>query len=811
MNRRIVVCWSIVLVCLVCGFLAAQDAPAPDDRQKTEDAVKGIAGFPAETQGAILEICQKPELITEMAKTKALPDLQGCTDAVQKAATLLERYPDIIETLNSNLDMVKMVGTFYAKSPTEALDLVKKGAQETGKGEQAYIEEAVKGVGSFPPEMQTAILEISQKPDLITEMAKTKALPDMQGCSDAIQKAAKDLLAHPEIIESLSQNMETVAMVGSFYAKSPTEALELVKKGAADAQEGSQAQVEEAVKGIASFPPEMQTAILEIAQKPDLIAEMARTKALPDLQGCSDAVQKAAKDLLAHPDIVQTLSQNIETVKAVGSFYAQSPTEALALVKKGAEEAGASSEANIQEAIEGIASYPPETRTAILEICQKPELIAEMAKTKKLPDLQGCSEAIQNAAKHLVEHPEVVATLNEHMETAKMVGDFYAKSPAEALQLVNKAAEDCEKENQNNKEEWIKTLKANSKALEQYRDALRDFNKKQAEAQPGAPAPDASLQAEAADDSVTVYSAPSPEVVDYITVNADIYPDIASQVVVFWGRWPYWSHWRPWYPWRPWPYPVYWPGPWRHPWYGPWHHPWWGPWHHPIEPWRHNPWGPYYHPYGPWHHAWGPGPHPWPHPWPDHHPPLAPLAPVHKPVGPVLAPLAKPGSHAIGALLKPGSQAPLAMRDLHGLASPSDLAKNPKIMSEWANMRKESPLAERPLTEDKERIQNLVGRRDEYPNLTQHIDSFGDRHPDHPLNEWRQNPRPFEGRDAERIERPERSYGERPISLQSGEYSHSQRMSSAMHEHNACWGGMPHGGRSFGGGGRSFGGGGRRR
>jgi hypothetical protein len=733
-----------------------------------DEAVKGISSFPAELQTPILEISQRPDLITQMAKTKALPDLQGCSEAIQNAAKALLQQPDVLETLNENIETVKMVGEFYAKSPAEALELVKKGEADEEKQKAAYMEEAVKGIAAYPPELQKPVLEICQRPELIAEIAKTKSLPELlQGYSDAIQAAAKVLVDHQDIIATLNENMETSKMVGEFYAKSPAEALALVQKGAQEAQTGTPTEQEEAVKGIASFPADTQKAILEICQKPDLVAEMAKTKALPDLQGCSEAVQDAAKTLLGHPDIVQTLSENVQTMKMVADFYAKSPTEALALVKKGAGEAAETEKSRRVEVIEGMASYPLETQKAILEICQKPELITKMAETKQLPDLQGYSDEIQKAAKELVQYPQVIQTLNEHLDTAKMVGELYAQSPSLVMEYLKNASEGVEKEKQQAKEKWIKMLQENPKALEELREALLAMQKEQA-AKGAAETPEAAATAQApvpdatvTGDDVTVYSAPSPQLVDYIVDNSDQYPAISSQVISFWGQWPVWNHWSPWYPWRPWPYPVYhpwWhggPGPWYHPWYhpwwgwrhpwdAPWYRPWWShgyhpgwgplyhPWSHGPQPW-HHPYGPWQHPYGPWHHPYGPLPHQGPgplvphaatHPWPHQGP--GPLAPGHP--WPHSSPIQPPEHWPMTPVQRPGEQPARALQ------------------------------------------------------------------PEHDLSQQRKTSGQAEGRQEKAGEERRTEREGRPVSVHSGEYEKHQRVAAAAHEHGQCWHGVSRGG-----------------
>jgi hypothetical protein len=129
--------------------------------------------------------------------------------------------------------------------------------------------------------------------------------------------------------------------------------------------------------------------------------------------------------------------------------------------------------------------------------------------------------------------------------------------------------DEIEKENKECRDQWVNVLTGNPKAIEQLRDALEALKKQKESGQPAAdqqPTPDAGDQADVSNDNINVYSAPSPEVTQYIIDNSDSYPDLAAEAIWYWDRWPYWHHWRHWGPWPPYPYPGPWPHPWPHPW-----------------------------------------------------------------------------------------------------------------------------------------------------------------------------------------------------------------------------------------------------
>ena len=196
-----------------------------------------------------------------------------------------------------------------------------------------------------------------------------------------------------------------------------------------------------------------------------------------------------------------------------------------------------------KKAIAGLVAYPPEIRLAILEICQKPQLVLDMAKTGKLPDLQKEPESVQKAANELVKHPEIVKTLSEHIGIVAIVGRFYARAPAQAVAAADKLAAEAEKEEEEQKEKWMELLEENQKALEEFTDAVEEMTKAQeagdgggegaAPAEEGYP-PAAAAEAAVSGDTVTVYSGPSGEMVDYLLSNADQYANAAAQALQYW-------------------------------------------------------------------------------------------------------------------------------------------------------------------------------------------------------------------------------------------------------------------------------------
>ena len=219
-----------------------------------------------------------------------------------------------------------------------------------------------------------------------------------------------------------------------------------------------------------------------------------------------------------------------------------------------------------RKALEGIIAYPPETRLAILEVCTKPDLIVEMGKTGKLPDISAYPESVQKAAKDLAEYPDIIQTLNNYIGIATVVGRFYERTGGETLGLTDRLAAKLEEQENAQKAKWLELLQANQQALEQFGEAVQALNEAQAAAPaaptgaaPAAPAPaepvpeeplppeegyaeesyppDPSYQAEVSEGgAVTVYSGPTGEMVDYLLENADEYAAAAAAALDYWQQ-----------------------------------------------------------------------------------------------------------------------------------------------------------------------------------------------------------------------------------------------------------------------------------
>ncbi|MEW6359389.1 MAG: hypothetical protein AB1696_23840 [Planctomycetota bacterium] len=108
--------------------------------------------------------------------------------------------------------------------------------------------EAIKGIVAYPPEIRLAILDLCTQPGLIVEMGKSKELPDVTQYPEAVQKAAKTLAEHPEIIKILNDFIGISAIVGRFYARSPEAATGIADKLAARLDQEEDAQKEKWVE-----------------------------------------------------------------------------------------------------------------------------------------------------------------------------------------------------------------------------------------------------------------------------------------------------------------------------------------------------------------------------------------------------------------------------------------------------------------------------------------------------------------------------------------------------------------------------------
>ncbi|NOZ20670.1 MAG: hypothetical protein GXP25_06230 [Planctomycetes bacterium] len=142
-----------------------------------------------------------------------------------------------------------------------------------------------------------------------------------------------------------------------------------------------------------------------------------------------------------------------------------------------------------------------------------------------------------------------------------------------------------------------------------------------------------------------------------------------------------------------------------------------------------------------------------------------------------------------------GELAEAIVKDLAGIADAADLIRDPDLLRDVAQLRKEFPGAKDRLSEHMDRIQNIVARRGEFPKLAQRVDAFGDRNPQHRVNDWRKNPRAAKRPAAGQSRRPQTRSRRRarPTSVRSGKRNSRQRVGAAQNRHRSSWGNMSRG------------------
>ena len=199
-----------------------------------------------------------------------------------------------------------------------------------------------------------------------------------------------------------------------------------------------------------------------------------------------------------------------------------------------------------KQAVRGVASYPPETRLAILEMSQRPKLILEMANTGKLPvSLVREPESIQDAAKELIQYPDVLKTLRDHIELVAIVGRFYSDSPTQARGIAEKLAAEADKEEQEQQEKWAELLEKNQSAMEEFAEAIKELiEAEESDEEDTEEQTDEGYStgvgscASVEGDSLNVYAGPTGEVVDYLLANADQYANAAAAALQYCQAYP---------------------------------------------------------------------------------------------------------------------------------------------------------------------------------------------------------------------------------------------------------------------------------
>jgi hypothetical protein len=185
----------------------------------------------------------------------------------------------------------------------------------------------------------------------------------------------------------------------------------------------------------------------------------------------------------------------------------------------------APSDAEVTHQLRTLAQYPKDVRAAILELLNHPAVLkkVEGEGIKLDKALKGEPASVQDAARLVAKHPEVLQLLKDHPDSLALAAKAYAEHKKQTLAQLDQE----EKDNGSAADDWALRLENDQEALKQLKEAAREYAKGK-----GNSAHDAGVTV--AGEGVTVHGHPTPAFVQHVLSNADRYPALSNVMVSQW-------------------------------------------------------------------------------------------------------------------------------------------------------------------------------------------------------------------------------------------------------------------------------------
>ena len=188
-----------------------------------------------------------------------------------------------------------------------------------------------------------------------------------------------------------------------------------------------------------------------------------------------------------------------------------------------------------------LAQFPKEVRDAVPVVAQVPELpgkILDLVKKEHLDYvdqiLANHPKDVQDATRLLTRWPEVLELMALHTNLMRFVGESYKKDGMVSLQAILGEMKGETESSRTSTETWARRLQDNPVALQQYFEAIASFMQEK----PGADYRDFGfgLAFDAQGNTATIYALPAAPLAMYAVANADLYPELADEMVEQWLR-----------------------------------------------------------------------------------------------------------------------------------------------------------------------------------------------------------------------------------------------------------------------------------
>jgi len=192
-----------------------------------------------------------------------------------------------------------------------------------------------------------------------------------------------------------------------------------------------------------------------------------------------------------------------------------------------------------REAFLGLMWYPKDVREDMLEVAQYPELAVKLLAIRDFPLIQ-ISEVlkpypreVQEAAKTMFVHPEVLSILQDNLTVTGLVGAVYRNDKQVVKRLLNQIAERMEKGHYQTVDAWAERLQDNPEAVEQLKEAYKKYAAQTTE--PDQLFWDTNFEV-SEEGEVQVSDLPSAQFVTFILNSSDQYPYVCDQFLGHYGN-----------------------------------------------------------------------------------------------------------------------------------------------------------------------------------------------------------------------------------------------------------------------------------
>jgi len=171
---------------------------------------------------------------------------------------------------------------------------------------------------------------------------------------------------------------------------------------------------------------------------------------------------------------------------------------------------------NARDLFTKLLTYPAETQSAALQLAQFPEVLSQLAAAPNVEAaVASAPPVLQAAAREVVRNPELLKQMSSQLLGASLLGQVYADQKPAIDQIMTSLHTRQADEAAEATRAWAARLQQNKLASQQYQQVASQLGTQAELMKPGLP---------------------SERLVKHVLVEADMCPDLASEIVDQWER-----------------------------------------------------------------------------------------------------------------------------------------------------------------------------------------------------------------------------------------------------------------------------------